>query len=324
MKDLKQNMIDKSIEAFMLGLEVYNKPTIKYRIEGFSFFVINAWELMLKAELLNRGISIYYKNKPDRSLSVSDVVKKVYTDHDTRIRLNLEKIIDLRNISTHFITEDYEAKYVPLFQACAINYAKELLRFHGRDITDYISPNFLTITARYEPLDNEQIRLKYPHEIAEKMIQKCNDIDVSTEMYDSEKFSINVKQNLYITKKRDEADFIVSIAPGSDNRVAKVKELKDPANTHKHSFNNVISAVHTDLMKRNIKIGYGSGFNKYVLGLVIDFYNVKENPDFSYHHVIGNQDHYTYSQQFVDFIVEEIAKNPDGFVDSLKKGNEKR
>ena len=32
-------MIEKSIEAFILALEVYNKPTIKYRIEGFSFFI---------------------------------------------------------------------------------------------------------------------------------------------------------------------------------------------------------------------------------------------------------------------------------------------
>ena len=34
--DLISALIDKSIEAFILGLEVYNKPTIKYRVEGFS------------------------------------------------------------------------------------------------------------------------------------------------------------------------------------------------------------------------------------------------------------------------------------------------
>ena len=37
MENLSQRMIDKSIEAFMMGLEIYNKPTITYRIEGFSF-----------------------------------------------------------------------------------------------------------------------------------------------------------------------------------------------------------------------------------------------------------------------------------------------
>lgn len=319
MENLSKRMVEKSIEAFMLGLEIYNKPTIRYRIEGFSFFIINAWELMLKAELMNRGISIYYKDKPDRSLSVSDTIKKIYSDKDTRIRLNLEKIIELRNISTHFITEDYEVKYAPLFQACVLNYVSELQRFHGEDITKYIAQNFLTLTASYEPLTNEQIRLKYSPEIAERLIRLSNDIDVLSSTYDSDKFAIEVRQNLYITKKKSDADFSVSITSNADAKVARVKEVKDPADTHKYSFSNVVTVVHEGLKKRNIKLGYRGGFNKYVLGLVIDFYNVKENEAFSYPHVIGNQCQYTYSQQFIEFIIKEIEKNPDNFVDSLKK-----
>ena len=107
LEDIKSRLVDKSIEAFILGLEIYNKPTIKYRIEGFSFFICNAWELMLKAELLTRGESIYFSNAPDRTLSLDNVLQRIYTNIYTRIRLNLEKIIELRNISTHYITEDY-------------------------------------------------------------------------------------------------------------------------------------------------------------------------------------------------------------------------
>ena len=110
MEDIKCKLVDKSIEAFILGREIYNKPTIRYRIEGFSFFICNAWELMLKAEMLNRGESIYFSNAPDRTLSLENVLQRIYTNIYTRIRLNLEKIIELRNISTHYITEDYEAK----------------------------------------------------------------------------------------------------------------------------------------------------------------------------------------------------------------------
>lgn len=125
MEEIKQKLVDKSIEAFIMGLEIYNKPTIKYRIEGFSFFICNAWELMLKAELLNRNEDIYYSDKSGRALSLEPTIKKIYSDKNTRVRLNLEKIIELRNISTHFITEDYEAKYAPLFQACVLNFVNE-------------------------------------------------------------------------------------------------------------------------------------------------------------------------------------------------------
>lgn len=319
MEEIKQKLVDKSIEAFIMGLEIYNKPTIKYRIEGFSFFICNAWELMLKAELLNRNEDIYYSDKSGRTLSLEPTIKKIYSDKNTRVRLNLEKIIELRNISTHFITEDYEAKYAPLFQACVLNFVNEVKRFHNIDISNYISQNFLTITANYEPLSNEQIRLKYPPEIAERFIQQSNQIDVLTQEYDSDKFAIPIKQNLYITKKKDEADFVIAMASESPNKVAIVKELKDPANTHKYAFNNVIAVVNNRLSKSNIKLGYKNGFNSYVLNLFIEFYDIKSDNKYSYKHSLGNSTSYTYSERLIDFIINEIKKNPDGFVESLKK-----
>ena len=319
MEKLKNKFIEKSIEAFILGLEIYNKPTIKYRIEGFSFFICNAWELMLKAVLLNRQIPIYYKDNESRTLSLENVVKKIYSDSNTRIRLNLEKIIELRNISTHYITEDYELKYAPLFQACVINFTNELLRFHNQDITQHIAQNFLTISAIYEPLSNEEIRIKYPAEIAEKFIQQANEIDILSNEYNSDKFSIGIKQNLFITKKKKEANFTVAICKESENKVAIIKEPKDPSETHKYSYANVITVVEERLKKQNIKLNYKKGFNQYVLNLIIDFYKIKDEPKYSYCHKIGNSTHYTYSEQFIEFILSEIKKDPHNFVESLKK-----
>src|SRR3712207_8348790 len=81
--DLSSMLVEKSIEAFIMGLEIYNKPTIKYRVEGFSFFICNAWELMLKAELLKRGKKIYYKDKKDRTISLDVAIRKIYSDTNT-------------------------------------------------------------------------------------------------------------------------------------------------------------------------------------------------------------------------------------------------
>ena len=318
MDDIKNRLVDKSIEAFILGMEIYNKPTIKYRIEGFSFFICNAWELMLKAELLKRGVDIYYRDNPDRTLSLEPAIKKIYSDKNTRIRLNLEKVYELRNLSTHYITEDYEIKYAPLFQACVLNFVNEIKRFHNVDITEHIAQNFLTLSANYEPLTNEQIRIKYPPEIAEKFIQKSNEIEVLTKEYDSSNFAIPIRQNLYITKKKSDADFCVSMEKDSDNKVTVVKELKDPSNTHKYSFNNIVSAVCNRLNKNNIHLDYSKGFNSYVLTLFIDFYDIKHDEKYAYKHTLGNYESYTYSERLIDFIIEEIKKNPSGFVESIR------
>lgn len=322
MENLSDKLIKKCIESFVMGLEVYNKPTIQYRIEGFSFFICNAWELMLKAELLNRGENIYYEDNPERTINLNNAIKLIYPDENTRIRLNLEKIVDLRNISTHFITQEYEIKYAPLFQACVMNFINETIRFHNEDVSDHITQNFLTISASYEPLSNEEIKLKYPPEIAEKFIKETNEIDVLSKEYGSDKFSIDIKQNLYITKKKEDAHFLVSVHKDAENKVEIVKEHKDPSDTHKYSYTNVIKAVSERLKKKNVTMDYPKGFNQHVLNLIIDFYDIKNEEKYSYKHKIGKQESYTYSQQFIDFIVNEIKKKPNKFVESLK--NKKR
>lgn len=40
MENTSTRLINKSTEAFILGLEIYNKPTIKYRAEGFAFLYV--------------------------------------------------------------------------------------------------------------------------------------------------------------------------------------------------------------------------------------------------------------------------------------------
>lgn len=94
MLKLYENLLNKSIEAFILGIEIYNKPTIKYRVEGFSFFICNAWELMLKAHILNSfgENELYYKDNPERTITLENCIKKIFTNDKDPLRKNLEKI----------------------------------------------------------------------------------------------------------------------------------------------------------------------------------------------------------------------------------------
>ena len=46
-------MLEKSVAAMLSAIEIYNKPDFKYREETFSVLCINAWELLLKAKVLN-------------------------------------------------------------------------------------------------------------------------------------------------------------------------------------------------------------------------------------------------------------------------------
>jgi len=50
-----QSLLDKSISSMLSAIEIYNKPDFKYREETFSILAINAWELLLKARLLQKS-----------------------------------------------------------------------------------------------------------------------------------------------------------------------------------------------------------------------------------------------------------------------------
>lgn len=78
MEKLENRLLEKSKEAFSMAIELYNKPTIRYRVEGFAIFICNAWELMLKAHMLKSmgEKSIYYSDNPNRTLTLENCIQK--------------------------------------------------------------------------------------------------------------------------------------------------------------------------------------------------------------------------------------------------------
>jgi len=322
-QDLVDNMIEKSKEAFSLAIEIYNKPTIKYRVEGFAFFICNAWELMLKAYLIkNNGQSfIYYKNKPDRTISLSECIRKIFTNDKDPLRLNLEKIIELRDMSTHFITQEYEMVYIPLFQSCILNYNEKMLSFHNVDMTEIIPQNFLTLSVSLQVLEDSKIIGKYPEEIANKLLENKSKIE-DLSIKNNAKFSITIDHHYYLTKNKDVATNTVRVDNTSDTAIKIVKELKDPNNTHKYTAKHCIELIKEQLSKQNIDLIYNGNVVKFSIFHFTNFckhFGLKENTDFCYIHKQFTSPQYSYSQKAIDFIVNELCKDPGNILNNIKK-----
>lgn len=320
MIDLKEKLLEKSQEAFIMGIEIYNKPTIKYRVEGFSFFICNAWELMLKAHMINKfgQKSIYYKDNPERTLSLEVCIKKIFTNNKDPLRLNLEKIIELRNTSTHFITEEYEMVYIPLFQACLFNFIEKMQGFHEVDMTEIIPQNFLTLAVSMNSLNQSEIRAKYPEEIATKLVEKNSNL--STLAKDNNHgFSIKIEHHHYITKDKNKATTFVNIDKDAKSDVKIIKELKNPNDTHKYSAKSCIKEIN----KRLKKVKIDMTFNMYHFNLFCKYYNIKQNNKLCYIHKVHTNPTYSYSIQTIDFICMEIKKDPENIIQNLKDRTKK-
>lgn len=323
MSKLAEQLLNKSKEAFILAIEIYNKPTIKYRVEGFAFFICNAWELMLKAHLIKtKGEdSIYYKDNLERTINLENCIKTIFTNDKDPLRLNLEKIIELRNTSTHFITEEYEMVYVPLFQSCIFNFNEKMLKFHDVDVTELISLNFLNLVVKEKSFDENEIKAKYSDKIAHKLLGLNDKIGKIVEESNSN-FAVKIEHHYYLTKDKDKATDTIAVDKNSTNPVQIIKEVKNPNETHKYTAKKVCAEITRQLKRLNIELKQNGEvvniFNFYHFNLFCKYFGIKENEKWCFVYKANSAPSYSYSMQAIEFIIEEIKKDSEHILDNIK------
>lgn len=318
-------LIKKSQEAFLLAIENFNKPTILYRLESFVYLMCNSWELMLKAYLIKAfgNDSIYYQKKDGEkyTLTLSECVNKVFTNKKDPLRLNLEKIMELRNISTHFITEEYDMIYIPVFQSSIFNYNEKMAKFHNVDISKIVNPNFLTLTPSMKAFNRAEIIAKYPEEIAMKLIDTEKEITKLTNE-NNYHFAIKIEHLHFITKNEDEATSKIKIDNSSDSKAKIIKEQVNPNNTHKYSAKGCILEINKLLNKNNIILKINGNpinkFNMYHFKLLVDYYGIKSIEKLCFVYNIHSQPSYSYSYHTIEFLFEQLKKDPNNILQSIK------
>jgi len=167
MKSRSRALLDKSLGAILSAIEVYNKPDFDYREETFSILAVNAWELLLKARILqldnNRlsSIMVYErrqnadgsistklyrkKNRAGNQISIGifrayDLLVNDYGDNiDPVVRTNLEVLVEIRDNSVHFINKDLEIskRILEIGTATLKNYLNIVRQWFGLDLSTY-------------------------------------------------------------------------------------------------------------------------------------------------------------------------------------------
>lgn len=334
MTDIINKLLEKSQEAFIVGIELYNKPTIHYRVEGFSFFICNAWELMLKAYLIREKgeQAIYYKDNPSRTISLDNCIKLVFTNDKDPLRKNLEQIIELRNTSTHFITEEYEQIYVPLFQANVLNYNDTLLRFFNVDITDKLGNNFLTLSVKLSELSEESVKARYPKQMADRILKAMTKVGREISKTENMKYAISVRHDFYITKDVKSATTQVAITKDAEQKALILKEPHDMQNECPYTMKKCLEIINDRIQKQKIEFVNPAAsddskrnyFNKYCFSLFIKFYNVKMNDKYCYVFKATQIPTFTYSMAAIEMIVEQIKKDPEHIIQDLRDKVQKK
>lgn len=304
---LAKKMVFKSLEAFTYAIETFNKPTITYRVESFAYLICNAWELLLKAYWLEtKGKhSIYYPDNPDRTFSIDYIVKKTFTNENDPVRKNLEEIIKLRNLSTHYITEEYEVLYAPFFQSCVLNYIDKADDYFGININELIKYPFLSISTFEKVITPESFKRRYGKELFNRYMQRKESMDKLLETPNN-KLALSIDINVALIKDPHKADVTMAISKNASNSVTVIKETRDVNKYYPFNQKRGIKALNDRLAKAGISVT----MNQYSFQLICKYFNLYEDPSMCYHISIDAAPRKVFSNKMIDFMFAEISKDP--------------
>ncbi len=319
--DLRKRILDKSIEAYILGLETINRLTIQYRLETFSYLICNAWELMLKAKILgdtDKQDSIYKKKqtgKTKKSLSLRDCLKQVIVSQKDPVRRNIERIAELRDESAHLVISQIPCNVMCLFQSGVINYHDHLGKWFGESLSDRVPVGMMSILydipERWD-MTNQRLRRNLGQDAVKFLTSYCAEVEQeSKELQHSPKFSIGIDCRLVIAKNLDNADIALSSGTTGNVPTRIVERPRDSGRSHPFRQKEVIEQV-----KEKLQI------NSFDIQCVNKVYKIKAQPDYFYQGTVTGSPG-QYSQAFVDWLVDRHSQDSQFFQKARTKAKSK-
>lgn len=295
-------LLNKSEEAYLMSIEIINKPTINYRTEGFCFFICNAWELLLKAYLIKKSSDINvinYKNDNNRTISLDECVEKVFTSTTDKTKNNIAFIRSIRNKSTHNILPDYDFLLSPAFQRCLTNYNKFFKKqFSEYKLNEKITPYIALVNPGNE--NNVSALILNPTNLI--MLEK-----IKKEMNSDETLCQTLR--LVSTKKENDADIKYTIVDNGGENATIINIPKDIEKTHPYTTTEVIKKIKETL---ELSLGTNHGFTSSKFQDICKKKGIKNNQEYCYQFPYSKNKIYKYSDITIEYVsqvyIEDLKK----------------
>lgn len=308
MRKLTKSLLNKGNSAFLLSLELFNKPTISYRMESFSLLFSNAWELLLKAYIYEdtggKKLSIFRKKKRNekrKSISIDDCLNKVFLDQNDPVRKNIEYISEIRNEASHLIVNELDPYFSRAFQAGVINYVDYLQQWFKVDINEKLNPGLISLISDKDRIaDLGILRRKYNKEDFKSIthwIEKFDELDKL-----GNKATISIKHTIAIVKNPKYAEFVISSGNSGKRKAVIIEKVKDPNITHLYNRKLAILEIRKRIPQKLYFTEYTFEAYTFVKGIK------KTNNDYFWKGKYSGSGQY--SQKFIDEFIQAINKDP--------------
>lgn len=184
--------------ALLAAVEIYNKPTVEYREQTFAILITSAWEVLLKARLVQQAggkMTSIYARKRDKprefartaegdpiTIGIRRALGRV--DIDTKVENNIRGLLAVRNKAAHLgvLSQESRRKVLEFGTASVQNFLKLSLAWFGEAIEPpYLLPvGFLgsAETAQVKSNRSQRDLLNQLNTLAHESGSNSSDYDV--------------------------------------------------------------------------------------------------------------------------------------------------
>lgn len=293
-RSIINELLDKSKEAMVFAVQIYNNPLIKFKSEMFIITAIISWTYLLHAYYRKKGIDYRYfhmkgkrkrydktKNGAYKHWELERCINEQEFPLDKDTANNLMFLIGIRHEIEHQKTDRIDEYIGAKLQACALNYNRGIIKMFGdkHSIKDNLS-----LAIQFSPISPEQeqlLRKESEDEIPSNVRNfiatfesELNDEELKSLYYSYKIVYIPIQVN-----RANQADKAIEfISPDSDKAKDVERVLNKPVKKAKFLPSDIVKMMkdegyfkfsmhyHTQLWKekdaKNKKYNYGVKISK--------------------------------------------------------------
>ncbi|MBU7588442.1 MAG: DUF3644 domain-containing protein [Sphingopyxis terrae] len=275
-----------------------------FKTEIFAILVNVAWTYLLHEHYIRKKVKIV--GDDGRTLLLSQMLRRQDCPLSAGMKRNLDAIKLIRDDVEHNLLGKSDAKWLPMFQACCLNYDKVIRELFGEGLS---LQNELAVALQFARLNMEQISALQKYEIPERI--EALDARLREGLSDEDLADLEYQFRVVYTldsaaKSKAHMQFI---HPGS-NEAEEIRNIlvkyKTADDLYPHKPARVIALVSERSGKRFTSHNHTQAWRKYAARpRKGDQQPHNTNKDHCIYHAAHGD--YTYSEKWIDFLVAEIA-----------------
>jgi hypothetical protein len=333
---LAKALLKKSKDNMMLAMELYNRPSLENKLDGFVLLFCTAWEQLLKSILIERNNEEFIYERPNkqggrRTIPLRKCLEVMY-EEKSQIRKNVELVAYWRDQAVHLLMPELQSLASRVFQSGVLNYSGEFEKYAEVPFVSSQHTGMMSLVGDFKLPPASMLKTLYG-KAADEIFDLAKTLQSEIESNNDIGFAIPLQVSLVFAKNDGDEQIVIARANGSAEDLKNLRQAMivekpvNPDKTHPYSQNGLMNEVNNrlqrDLEKDRLKVKLPKVNDKGIPALNSHCIQAcisrlgwkKENNKYHYHSKLSNR--HQYSPEAIDELTNRIIKE-DSFVTTAK------